>query len=174
MGLCPSLAQILLIGSMPRRPQEEPLPHLPATFWAGAQRPSTFGAGGAADKTFPPQGFSAEWQWLQARAAEDSRIVLVAESMPGEELLVLYGCCDAFLALHRCCAASRPKQASIGQLPGSVTERVSRGYGSSGSRSQAGSCGERTHRHEKPRPPLAVQQSQDRIELTVDRGQSLF
>ena len=32
MGLWPSLAQILLIGSMPRRPQEEPLPHLPATF----------------------------------------------------------------------------------------------------------------------------------------------
>ena len=52
-------------------------------------------------KTFPLQGFSSEWHWLQARAAEDSRIVLIAESLPREELLALYGCCDVFLSLHR-------------------------------------------------------------------------
>ncbi len=52
-------------------------------------------------KTFPPQGFSAEWHWLQARAAEDSRIVLIAESLPRHDLLPLYGCCDVFLSLHR-------------------------------------------------------------------------
>ena len=43
-------------------------------------------------KTFPPQGFSAEWYWLQARATEDSRIVLIAESLPRHDLLSLYGC----------------------------------------------------------------------------------
>ena len=50
---------------------------------------------------FPPRGFSAAWHWLQARAAEDSRIVLIAESLPREQLLALYGCCDVFLSLHR-------------------------------------------------------------------------
>jgi hypothetical protein len=40
--------------------------------------------------------------------------VLIAESLAREELLALDGCCDADLSLHRCCAASRPKQASIG------------------------------------------------------------
>ena len=39
-------------------------------------------------KTFLPQDESAEWQWLQLRAAEDPRIHL-------------YGCCDVFLSLHR-------------------------------------------------------------------------
>ena len=52
-------------------------------------------------KTFPPRRFSAEWEWLQARAAEDSRIVLIAESLARDELLSLYGCCDVFLSLHR-------------------------------------------------------------------------
>ncbi len=36
-------------------------------------------------KTFPPLGFSAEGHWLQARAEEDSRTVLIAESLPREE-----------------------------------------------------------------------------------------
>ena len=47
------------------------------------------------------KSFSAEWHWLQARAAEDSRIVLIAESLPRHDLLALYGCCDVFLSLHR-------------------------------------------------------------------------
>ena len=52
-------------------------------------------------KTFPPKNFSAEWKWLQARAEEDPRIILIAESLPRDELLALYGCCDVFLSLHR-------------------------------------------------------------------------
>ena len=52
-------------------------------------------------KTFPPRRFSSEWEWLRARAAEDPRIVLIAESLPRDELLSLYGCCDVFLSLHR-------------------------------------------------------------------------
>ena len=38
---------------------------------------------------------------MQARAEEDPRIVLIAESLPRDELLALYGCCDVFLPLHR-------------------------------------------------------------------------
>jgi hypothetical protein len=52
-------------------------------------------------KTFPPQRFSAEWHWLQARAAEDQRIHLVVDSLDRNDLLALYGCCDVFLSLHR-------------------------------------------------------------------------
>lgn len=32
---------------------------------------------------------------------EDPRIVLIAESLPRNDLLALYGCCDVFLSLHR-------------------------------------------------------------------------
>lgn len=32
---------------------------------------------------------------------EDPRIVLIAESLPRDDLLALYGCCDVFLSLHR-------------------------------------------------------------------------
>ena len=52
-------------------------------------------------KTFHPQCFCAEWEWLHARAAEDPRITLIAESLPRDDLLSLYGCCDVFLSLHR-------------------------------------------------------------------------
>lgn len=52
-------------------------------------------------KTFPPRRFSAEWHWLQARAAEDQRIHLVVDSLDRNDLLALYGCCDVFLSLHR-------------------------------------------------------------------------
>jgi glycosyltransferase involved in cell wall biosynthesis len=78
-----------------------PLPHLPATFGRECNHHPLSGHVALLIKTFPPQGFSAEWHWLQARAAEDSRIVLVAESLPRDELLALYGCCDVFLSLHR-------------------------------------------------------------------------
>ena len=78
-----------------------PLPHLPATFGRECNNHPLSEHVSLLIKTFPPQGFSAEWHWLQARAAEDSRIVLIAESLPREELLALYGCCDVFLSLHR-------------------------------------------------------------------------
>jgi glycosyltransferase involved in cell wall biosynthesis len=78
-----------------------PLPHLPATFGRERNDHPLSEQVALLIKTFPPQGISVEWQRLQARAAEDSRIVLIAESLPREELLALYGCCDVFLSLHR-------------------------------------------------------------------------
>jgi predicted transposase YdaD len=68
-----------------------PLPHLPATYGRECNDHPLSEQVALLIKTFPPQGFSAEWEWLQARAAEDSRIVLIAESLPQEELLALYG-----------------------------------------------------------------------------------
>jgi glycosyltransferase involved in cell wall biosynthesis len=78
-----------------------PLPHLPATFGRECNHHPLSEHVALLIKTFPPQGFSAEWHWLQARAPEDSRIVLIAESLPRHDLLALYGCCDVFLSLHR-------------------------------------------------------------------------
>ena len=52
-------------------------------------------------KTFPVRGFSAEFDWLQARVAEDPRITLITETMSRNEVTSLYGCCDVFLSLHR-------------------------------------------------------------------------
>ncbi|MEB3354485.1 MAG: glycosyltransferase, partial [Cyanobacteriota bacterium] len=71
------------------------------------QRAFPVGAGGLSDqvalmiKTFPPKRPGGEWRWLQARAAEDPRIHLVVACLEREELLALYGCCDAFVSLHR-------------------------------------------------------------------------
>ena len=78
-----------------------PLPHLPATFGREFTCDYMSDQVSLLIKTFPPQRISAEWQWLQARAAEDPRIVLIAESLPRDELLALYACCDVFLSLHR-------------------------------------------------------------------------
>ena len=77
-----------------------PLPHLPATFGRECSSHPLSEQVSLLIKTFPPRRFSAEWEWLQARAAEDPRIVLIAESLPRDELLALYGCCDVFLSLH--------------------------------------------------------------------------
>ena len=78
-----------------------PQPHLPATFGRECTNHPLSEKVSLLIKTFPPRSFSAEWEWLQARAAEDPRIVLIAESLPRDELLSLYGCCDVFLSLHR-------------------------------------------------------------------------
>ena len=51
-------------------------------------------------KTFPPRRFSDEWEWLRARDVEAPRIVLIAESLPCDELLSLYGCCKINFSLH--------------------------------------------------------------------------
>ena len=64
-----------------------PLPQLPATYGRERNVHPLSEHVALLIKTFPPQGCSAEWHWLQARAAEDSRIVLVAESLPRDELL---------------------------------------------------------------------------------------
>ena len=58
-----------------------PLPHLPAPFGRDCNHHPLSEHVALLIKTFPPQGFNAEWHWLQARAVEDSRIVLVAESL---------------------------------------------------------------------------------------------
>lgn len=52
-------------------------------------------------KTFPPRRTTAEYDWLQARCAEDPRIRLVVGHLDREELIRLYGCCDVFVSLHR-------------------------------------------------------------------------
>ncbi len=78
-----------------------PLPHLPSTLGRDCASHPLAEQVSLLTKTFPPRCFSAEWEWLQARAAEDPRIVLIAESLPRDELLALYGCCDVFLSLHR-------------------------------------------------------------------------
>ena len=52
-------------------------------------------------KTFPPRRFKPEYDWLQARVAEDPRIHLVVGHLERHALLQLYGCCDVFVSLHR-------------------------------------------------------------------------
>ena len=78
-----------------------PLSHLPASFGDASTSHPLSEHASLVIKTFPPQSFSPEWHWLVARAEEDSRIVLIADSLPRDELLSLYGCCDVFLSLHR-------------------------------------------------------------------------
>jgi len=78
-----------------------PLPHLPATFGREINHHPLSHQVALMIKSFPPQAESAEWHWLQLRAAEDPRIHLVVASLERDELLALYGCCDVFLSLHR-------------------------------------------------------------------------
>ena len=78
-----------------------PLPHLPATFGREINHHHLSNQVALMIKSFPPQAESAEWRWLQLRAAEDPRIHLVVASLERDELLALYGCCDVFLSLHR-------------------------------------------------------------------------
>jgi len=52
-------------------------------------------------KTFPPRRAKPDYQWLQARVAEDPRIHLVVGHLDRDELVRLYGCCDVFVSLHR-------------------------------------------------------------------------
>ncbi len=96
-----------------------PLPHLPAPFGRDCNHHPLSEHVALLIKTFPPQGFSAEWHWLQARAAEDSRIVLVAESLPREELLALYGCaamCSSPCTAQKASGAASPKPSSSARM----------------------------------------------------------
>lgn len=81
-------------------PQAAPIPHLPTTFGRECTSHPFAKQVSLLIKTFPPRRFSAEWEWLKAHAAEDSIIILIAESLPRDELLSLYGCYDVFLSLH--------------------------------------------------------------------------
>jgi len=78
-----------------------PLPELPASFGRAINSHPLSNQVALMIKTFPPQGPSPEWHWLQLRAAEDPRIHLVVASLERDELLDLYGCCDVYLSLHR-------------------------------------------------------------------------
>ena len=78
-----------------------PLPHLPATFGREINHHPLSNQVALMIKSFPPQAESAEWHWLQLRAAEDPRIHLVVANLERDEILALYGCCDVFLSLHR-------------------------------------------------------------------------
>jgi len=52
-------------------------------------------------KTFPPRNVNTEWNWLQLRAQEDKRIHVLEAHLERDALLAMFGCCDAFLSLHR-------------------------------------------------------------------------
>ena len=78
-----------------------PLPNLPSSFGREFNHHPLSNQVALMIKTFPPQGESSEWHWLQLRAAEDPRIHLIAANLERDELLALYGCCDVFLSLHR-------------------------------------------------------------------------
>lgn len=78
-----------------------PLPHLPATYGRDCNHHSLSAQVALLIKALPPHGFSSEWEWLRARAAEDSLIHVIAASLGRSDLLALYGCCDVFLSLHR-------------------------------------------------------------------------
>lgn len=78
-----------------------PLPNLAATFGCDSRWHPLSDQVALMIKAFPPRGFSAEWELLQARVEEDPRIVLIAESLPRDALFSLYGACDVFLSLHR-------------------------------------------------------------------------
>ena len=78
-----------------------PLPELPAALGREITNHPLSQQVALVIKSFPPQGDSPEWHWLQLRAAEDPRIHLVVASLERDDLLALYGCCDVFLSLHR-------------------------------------------------------------------------
>ena len=52
-------------------------------------------------KTFPPRNFNPEWNWLHLRSKEDPRIHVIEDHLERDALLAMFGCCDAFLSLHR-------------------------------------------------------------------------
>lgn len=89
------------MGALEVFQQAFPLPQLPSTLGCECVNHPLSKQVSLMIKTFPPRRLSAEWEWLQARAAEDPRITLIAESLPRDALLALYGCCDVFLSLHR-------------------------------------------------------------------------
>ena len=97
----PSSPQVMLMAALEAFQLAFPLPELPACFGRAINVHPLSHHVALLVKSFPPQGFSAEWHWLQLRAAEDPRIHLVAANLERDALLALYGCCDVFLSLHR-------------------------------------------------------------------------
>lgn len=52
-------------------------------------------------KTFPPTRPDPAWDAIKKRAAADPRLFIIEADLDRDSLLSLYGCCDAFLSLHR-------------------------------------------------------------------------
>jgi glycosyltransferase involved in cell wall biosynthesis len=52
-------------------------------------------------KTFPPDKPHPAWDEIKQLAAADSRLYVIEADLERDSLLRLYGCCDAFLSLHR-------------------------------------------------------------------------
>ena len=52
-------------------------------------------------KSFPPRKPEPRWEHLKAIAAADTRITIIEEDLDRKSILTLYGCCDAFVSLHR-------------------------------------------------------------------------
>jgi hypothetical protein len=78
-----------------------PMPYLPTTFGQRSTSHPLSEQVALMIQSSAPRGCSVEWHWLQARAAEDSRITLIKKNLPREERLKLYSCCDVVLSLHR-------------------------------------------------------------------------
>jgi glycosyltransferase involved in cell wall biosynthesis len=52
-------------------------------------------------KIHPPAHTNRQWEKLQRMVKQDSRLHLVIETLPRQELLDLYRACDCFVSLHR-------------------------------------------------------------------------
>jgi glycosyltransferase involved in cell wall biosynthesis len=52
-------------------------------------------------KAFPPRSPEPLWDHLKATAAADPRIIIIEADLDRGAILALYGCCDAFVSLHR-------------------------------------------------------------------------
>ncbi|MEA5413873.1 hypothetical protein [Synechococcus sp. BA-132 BA5] len=52
-------------------------------------------------KSFPPRKPEPRWEHLKGIAASDTRITIIEEDLDRDSILTLYGCCDAFVSLHR-------------------------------------------------------------------------
>lgn len=70
-------------------------------FGAGFPSEHTDSGVGLVIKCFPPSHHQPLWDELKARAAADPRITIIEANLDRPKLLALYGCCDAFVSLHR-------------------------------------------------------------------------
>ena len=52
-------------------------------------------------KTYPPKSANRDWEQLKELCILDPRVHLMETNLTRSEILQLYGCCDAFLSLHR-------------------------------------------------------------------------
>jgi glycosyltransferase involved in cell wall biosynthesis len=70
-------------------------------FGAGCPSEHADSGVGLVIKCFPPLNHQPLWDDLKATAAADPRITIIEANLDRPKLLALYGCCDAFVSLHR-------------------------------------------------------------------------